>query len=214
MARYLRRSVGGIAGMTEPNTLHRSIEAAKSLRLELARLLTGADGEIDEQAFADSFEGETTLDVEIRRAMLSIEDDEILIVGCKAREAELKSRRSRLEKRVEATRGLIEQAMTIAEWPSKEYDIGTVSLGKARPRIEIDNESEIPTQFWKKEDPSLDKDGLGKVLRERQKKIDAINKIKSIDDRREAMKALDEEMPAVPGCHLETGGTSLTIRRA
>jgi hypothetical protein len=200
--------------MTEPNTLHRSIEAAKSLRLELARLLTGSDGEIDQQAFADSFEGETTLDVEIRKALIAIEDDEVFIAGCKAREAELKSRRSRLEKRVEATRGLIEQAMTIAEWPSKEYDIGTVSLGKATPRVEVDNESEIPTQFWRREDPSLDKAGLGKTLRERQKKIDAINKIKNIDARREAMAALDREMPAIPGCHLETGGVSLTIRRA
>jgi glucose-6-phosphate 1-dehydrogenase len=51
--------------------LHRAIEAAKSLRLDLARLTTG-----DDQLLADMFEGETTLDVEIRAAVLQIEEDE------------------------------------------------------------------------------------------------------------------------------------------
>jgi hypothetical protein len=190
--------------------LHRSIEAAKSLRLDLARLLQGDD----EQALNDTFDGETTLDAEIRQAVLSIEEDEIFVNGCKAREAELKARRSRLEKRIEATRGLIEQAMTIANWPSLEMDVGTVSIGKATPRIEIDQESEIPTQFWKRNDPTLDKAGLGKTLRERQKATDAIAKLKTPEERAAAFKKLDEEMPPIPGCHLETNGVSLTIRRS
>jgi hypothetical protein len=197
-----------------PTDLHRSIEAAKSLRLELSRLLAGESGEVeDQQAFADTFDGETTLDAEIRQAVLSIEEDEIFISGIKAREAELKARRARLEKRVEATRGLIEQAMTVANWPKLEMDIGTVSIGKAAPRVEIDQESEIPTQFWKRADPTLDKAGLGKTLRERQKALDAIAKLKTAEERAAALAALEIEMPAIPGCHLETSGVSLTIRR-
>jgi hypothetical protein len=192
-----------------PTDLHRSIEAAKSLRLELSRLIAGED----EQALADTFDGETTLDTEIRAAVLSIEEDEIFISGIKARESELKARRARLEKRVEATRGLIEQAMTVANWPKLEMDIGTVSVGKAAPRIEIDNESEVPTQFWKRQDPVLDKAGLGKTLRERQKALDAIAKLKTVEERAAALAALETEMPAIPGCHLETAGVSLTIRR-
>ena len=192
------------------NDLHRSIEAAKSLRLDLYRLLNGED----EQALQDTFDGETTLDAEIRSAVLSIEEDEIFVTGIKKREEELKARRLRLEKRIEATRGLIEQAMTVAGWPSLEMDIGTVSVGKAAPRIEIENESEIPTQFWKRNDPSLDRAGLGKVLRERQKALDAIGKLKTLEERAAAFKKLDEEMPAIPGCRLETGGVALTIRRA
>jgi hypothetical protein len=198
-----------------PTDLHRSIEAAKSLRLELSRLLAGENGEVeDQQALADTFDGETTLDAEIRAAVLAIEEDEIFINGCKAREAELKARRARLEKRVEATRGLIEQAMTIANWPKLEMDIGTVSVGKAAPRIEIDSESDIPTQFWKRQDPVLDKAGLGKTLRERQKALDAIAKLKTPQERAAALAALETEMPAIPGCHLETSGVSLTIRRS
>lgn len=189
--------------------LHRSIEAAKSLRLDLARLLHGDD----EHALNDTFDGETTLDAEIRQAVLSIEEDDIFITGLKARETELKARRSRLEKRIEATRGLIEQAMTVANWATLEMDIGTVSIGKAAPRIEIDQESEIPTQFWKRNDPTLDKAGLGKTLRERQKAVDAVLKLKDVDDRAAALFRLELEMPAIPGCHLETSGVSLTIRR-
>ncbi len=194
--------------------LHRSIEAAKSLRLHLARLLQGEDGAVDEQALNDTFDGETTLDTEIRTAVLAIEEDEIFVNGCKARETELKNRRLRLERRIEATRGLIEQAMTIANWPSHEMDIGTVSLGKAKPRIEIDEESQIPTQFWKREDPTLDRAGLGNVLRERQKAVDAIAKLKTPEERAAAFERLELEMPAIPGCHLETSGVALTIRRA
>lgn len=196
------------------NDLHQSIEAAKSLRLHLARLLQSDDGSVDEQALNDTFDGETTLDAEIRQAVLSIEEDEIFVNGCKARETELKNRRLRLEKRIEATRGLIEQAMTVANWSNHTMDIGTVSLGKATPRVEVDEESEIPTQFWKRQDPTLDKSGLGKVLKERQKALDAIAKLKTPEERAAAVARLEQEMPSIPGCHLETGGVSLTIRRS
>jgi len=189
--------------------LHRAIEAAKSLRLDIARMCCG-----DEQLLADTFEGETTLDAEIRAAVLLIEEDEIFITGIKARETELKNRRLRLEKRIEATRGLIEQAMAMAQWPSLEMDIGTVSLGNAAPRLEIDDESAIPTQFWKRNDPTLDKAGLTKVMRERQKAIDAALKIDSPQRQMTVMNKINEELPAIPGVHMETGGVTLTIRRS
>lgn len=199
-----------------PDNLLRSIEAAKSLRLELARMVAGESGDLsadDLQTIQDSFDGETTLDREIRNAVLSIEEDELFVVGCKAREAELKARRSRLEKRIEATRGLIEQAMTVAQWPKHEMDIGTVTLGGAAPRVEIDDESQVPSQFFKRADPTLDKAGLGKVLKERQKALDAIAKLDR-DKQQAAQQKLDEEMPPIPGCHLVTDGQSLTIRRS
>jgi hypothetical protein len=189
--------------------LHRSIEAAKSLRMDIARPVNG-----DEQAMADTFDGETTLDAEIRAAVLAIEEDEIFVSGIKARETELKNRRLRLEKRIEATRGLIEQAMTVANWPSLEMDIGTVSVGRAAPRLEIDNESEIPTQFWKREEPTLDKAGLTKVLRERQKAIENALKLPVPEERNRVIGKINEDMPTIPGVHLETSGVSLTIRRS
>lgn len=194
--------------MTEVD-LHRAIEAARSLRLELARLTAG-----DEQLLTDTWEGETTLDAEIREAVLQIEEDEIFITGIKARETELKNRRLRLEKRVEATRGLIEQAMVIAKWETLPMDIGTVSIGKAAPRLEIDNESEIPSQFFKRADPTLDKAGLTKVLRERIKAIDHALEIESPALRISELDKINAELPPIPGVHMETSGVTLTIRRS
>ena len=203
--------------MTEqPNSLHRAIEAAKMLRLNIAAMLKLEDGEMssdDLQTLRDTFDGETTLDVEIRTAVLAEEEDKILVTGIKAREAELFERRRRLEKRIEARRGLIEQAMAIAGWPKHVMDIGTVSLGKATPRVEIDQESEIPTQFWKRQDPVLDKAGLGKTLKERHKALEAAKAIRDDAKRAEAIAKVESDFPPIPGAHLETEGCSLTITR-
>lgn len=204
----------------QPVDLHRAIEAAKSLRLELARILmTGGDpdAEVDAdtlQTLQDTFDGETTLEGAIREAVLMIDEDEIFIAGIKAREETLKARRQRLEKRIEATRGLIEQAMTVANWDKHEMDIGTVSIGKVAPRVEIDEESEIPVGFWKPQDPTLDKKALGDALKARQKKLDEIAKLKTPEEREAALTALNSETPPIPGCHLEIGGTTLKIRRS
>ena len=84
--------------------------------------------------------------------------------------------------------------MTVAEWAKHEMDIGTVSLRDAAPRLEIDDESAIPSQFWKRADPSLDRAGLLKALKDYEKGERANN--------------------GIPGCHLEAGGKSLTIRRS
>lgn len=205
--------------MTEaPHNLHRSINAAVELRQELAKLITGdAGGDMtpdDLAALRDTFDGQTTLDAEIRRAVLAIEEDEILTEGIKARETELKNRRLRIEKRIEATRGLIEQAMTIAEWPKHEMDIGTVTLGKAAPKLEIDDESQIPSQFFEPADPTLDKTGLKKLLIERHKATAAAWKIKDADERSAALLKVMLDHPGIDGAHLETDGVSLTIRRA
>jgi hypothetical protein len=200
-----------------PHNLHRSIDAAISLRQELERLIVGQSPDLspdDLVALRDTFDGETTLDAEIRRALISIEEDEILTAGIKAREAELKNRRLRIEKRTEATRGLIEQAMTIAEWPRLETDIGTVTLGKSAPRLEVEDESQIPTQFWKPADPTLDKAGLKKVLTERHKAFEAAKKIEDETERAAAFRKVQQEFPSINGARLETEGTTLTIRRA
>lgn len=191
--------------------LDRAIEAAKALRQEIARLACD-----DEQAIQDSFDGETTLDAEIRAAVLLIEEDGILVTGIKAREAELLARRQRFEKRVEATRGLIEQAITVARWTDKPLimDIGTVSLGKSPSRIEIDNEVEIPSQFFKRGDPKLDRAGLLASLRERDKAMRTANAIKDPEKRAAEHLRINTEMPSIPGCHLEHGGSVLKIKRS
>jgi hypothetical protein len=187
-----------------------AIEAAKALRLHITALVRFEDVEPtadDLQTIQDSFEGETTLDAEIRNAVLAIEEDEILVIGIKARLAELSERRMRFEKRMAARRGLIEQAMAVVGLPKLQMDIGTVSCSPARPRVEVTDEASIPTQFWKRADPTLDKTGLNKTMLERHKAIVAAGHNKVELDR------IDKEMPAIAGCQIVEEGFSLTIRR-
>lgn len=204
-----------------PEDLRRSIEAAKTLRREIAHLLGAGSVEQvsaeNETVLQDTFDGETTLDVALREALIAEDDDRIMVDGIKKREGELAERRQRLERRMEARRGLMEQAMAIAGWSKHTFDIATVSLGKARPRIEVVDESDIPSQFFKRPDPPepvLDKSGLLDALVERHRKVQEA--IASIDDPaalRLALARIDTEHPAIPGCRLETGGVQISIRR-
>lgn len=207
----------------DPKDLHRSIDAARTLRTHIAGLIAG-DGVGDPSgllgddliALQDTFDGETSLDDELRAAVLAEDEDRIMVDGIKAREAELAERRRRIERRMELRRGLIEQAMAIAGWAKKQFDIATLSLGKAAPRVEIDSESNIPSQFFKPPkpaEPELDKAGLKAVLIERHRAIEEATKIDDEPVRAARLKAIDDIHPAIPGCHLETGGVSLMVRR-
>ena len=188
--------------------LQLEIEAARTL-LDGIKAMVGED----EQALYDTFEGETTLDGAIRKTLLANFEDEICIDGIKALVDKLDERRKRAEKRIEVRRGLIEQAMVLAHWKKKAFDIATVSVSDAAKRLEIDDESEIPTQFFKRAEPKLDRAGLGKVLKERDKALIAAEAIKDPKAREEALKRIDAEHPAIPGAHLAEGGVTLTIYR-
>jgi hypothetical protein len=193
---------------TAARILELEIEAARTL-LDGLKAMVGEH----EQALYDTFEGETTLDGAIRKTLLANFEDEMCIEGIKVIAEKLKARKERAEKRIEVRRGLIEQAMTLAQWKKKQFDIATVSVSKAAARLEIDDEEEIPTQFWKRADPKLDKVGLGSVLKEREKALIAANEINDPKAREQALKIVDRDHPPIPGAHLETGGVTLTISR-
>jgi len=189
-----------------PDTLHRQVEAAKELRLQIAILVAGdlaagAGVELsddDKRTIQDTFEGETSLDVELESAVQAEDDDKIMIEGIEKRLEDLKARQARIKKRIDARRGLIEQAMAVAGWTKKELALGTLSIGKGSLKVEVDDESIIPTQFWKRAEPTLSKTDLGAALREHQKKVDAALKIKSVETRAEALMELTSALPQDP----------------
>jgi hypothetical protein len=200
--------------------LYREIEEAKALRLYLADAIKGdATSEMtedDQQTLQDTFDGQTdSLKDAIRAAYLSIVEDQICIVGIEAVVSELNVRLSRLGKREEATRGRILQAMTVAEWDSLPLDVATLVRTKVKDKVVIDEESEIPTQFFKRGDPTLDKAALSKAVKERQKVIDEITKTPSDPgDGLDMLRKFEADNPPIPGCHIESGGKTLTIRKA
>lgn len=151
--------------MTDTTINNRSlqfeIEAAKTLMANIRALV----GEDDEATLRDTFEGETTLDDALRRCLIAEDEDQILIDGIKSREAELYERRKRAEKRIEQRRGLIEQAMTLAQKDKWVLPIGTISLGKPGKKVDVTDESKIPSAYWKPQDPALDRKALGEALK-------------------------------------------------
>jgi hypothetical protein len=193
----------------------KAIEAARQLKESIRAMLASEAEELtadDQEVARDTFDGATTLDAEIREAALMIQRNKAFATGCEAEIANLQKRKQRFEARVESLRGFVAQAMTVAEWRKHECDVATFSLKDARPRVIVDQESEIPSQFFKRQDPTLDKTGLNKVMLERHKAMCAALSIADDEERARRLEAIEQELPEIPGARIETGGHTLTLR--
>jgi hypothetical protein len=164
--------------------LRREAEAAKRL---LASLRDSGDAN-DQEIVETAIEGETSLIEAISATMDANDEDDILIVGIKAKEETLADRRKAAEQRIERRRAAMEQAMIITEQEKFTLPTATIFLTKRKPNTVIDSEAEIPAVFWTipKVEPKLDKKAL-----------------------KEALEAGEE----IPGAHLDNGSISLSIRR-
>lgn len=154
-------------------------EAAAALREALA------DFAGDDQLLADMIEGETgfyeTLDVVVE----SIALDEAMLAGLKKHIDAMGKRKRRINNRRDQKRASIEQALTISDLKNIERPGATLTL-KTKPRaLLVSQESDIPPEFWRKQDPELDRTALADALNDGQK---------------------------IPGAQLDNGGTSLQIR--
>lgn len=160
----------------------REIDAALAIREGLKRLTD------DDDAIRDTLEGETDLPTVISRLIESIEGDEGLKEGAKEAAARIKARAERFERRIEAKRALIQQAIEIADMKTPlELPAGTVSLSKGSPKLVITDEAAIPAEYWKASEPTLN---------------------------RTAVTAALKAKTAVPGATLSNGQPTLTIRIA
>jgi len=160
--------------------IQREAEAAKALRESLAAL-----GETDPDLLLDMTEGETSLLECIDALLLRMSADKALVVGTEAVIGDLDARKRRVEKRIEFDRGLIEQAMAIAELPKIERPAATLSLASRAPSLRIESEADIPAEFWKAGAPKLERKALTDALKEGR---------------------------AIPGAVLSNAAPSLTVR--
>ena len=166
------------------HSVHRQAEAAKRLLSSLRE-----SGDADDQDIVETaIEGETSLLEAIAAAMDANDEDDILIVGIKAKEETLAERRKAAEQRIERRRAAMEQAMIVTEQEKFMLPTATIFLTKRKPNIVIDNEADIPAVYWTipKVEPKLDKKAL-----------------------KEALEAKGE----IPGAHLDNGSVSISIRR-
>lgn len=158
----------------------REIAAFAALREAYAR-----ECENDPDFAIDLAEGETNLLEAIDALALADLEDDFLADGVKRGIEALRLRQERFDRRRGARRALIEQALLILEVKKLERPAATLSIAERAPKVEIEDESQIPARFFVAGDPKLDK---------------------------KALKAALEEAP-VPGARLSNGSVSLTIRR-
>ncbi len=99
----------------------------------------------------------------------------------------LSERKTRLEYRIERFRSAIEKGMAAGELTSLKFPEATLSLRSVPPKLEIENEAEIPPEYWKPQPPKIDKKEIAETL----------------------AVGMD-----VPGARMSNGSQSLIIRRS
>lgn len=160
------------------DALFRQANAAKDLIAELR-----SD---DETLNHDMVEGETSFLEAIDRALAEIDNCDVIVEGCKAKEQQMAERRRKAEARQERVRGLIEQAMVVVGMDTVKRPTATLSVAKVNPKPIITDEAAIPAIYWKQADPVLDKTALNKDAKDGAE---------------------------IPGVTMSNGGVSLKIRR-
>lgn len=163
------------------NDIRREAEAAKGLLRSIRAIGEGDDAEL----VADSIEGETRLADALAEAIDQIDECELIEAGCEAKEAEYAGRRAAAARRKDRIRAAMEQAMVALDLPSLRLPTATVSVARRPPQLIVEDESQIPSQFFVAPAPKLDRKAL--------------------------QAALGTE--PVTGARLDNGSISLTIRR-
>lgn len=156
-------------------------DAARKLLTAYADILAG-----DEQATADTIEGETDLHAAIAIAADRIAENDALVDAIKSRADALGVRRKRLEAQSDLLRSAIGVAMEVATIKRLQLSEATITLKATPVSAIVMDEAAIPARFWKPQEPKLDKRA---VL--------------------DALKAKE----TVPGAALSNGGSTVQIRR-
>lgn len=140
----------------------------------------------DDQTLADTLEGESNLDALLIAVMRSADEDGLLVAGIKARVEELNERKKRIERRIEAKEALVQHTMERACLKRIEAPDFTVSVQATPAAVIVTDEKAIPADYWKPQDPKLDKAGISAALKAKKD---------------------------VPGAMLSNGGATLSVRR-
>lgn len=176
------------------------------LQAQAVALLMDAFKDEDEETKDIVIESETNFVEAVTSIIRSLDDDKLLLAGIKDRTDELSLRKSRITSRTERKRAALELAFQVAEIKgSLETPLGTVTLKKGTPKLNITDESDIPTTFFNTPDPVLDKKALLQAIK------DFVEQKKALVDAGDTEAAEALEDPA-PGASLSNAAPSIQIR--
>jgi hypothetical protein len=151
-----------------------------------ARGLLDGFADLDEETRHDTTEGETGLFEAIDRALDEIDECAAIVAGCAAQIEMYQARQAKFKARAERIRGLIEQALLVADLPSARLPRATLTVKAVAPKAVVQDEAVIPSRFWKSPAPILDKAAINSAVKDGE---------------------------TIPGVGMDNGGASLQIRR-
>lgn len=140
----------------------------------------------DAQLSHDMVEGETTFFEAVEAALAEIDECDVMAEGLKAHIKKLQDRLSRIEGRSDRLRGLIDQAFQMADVQTHKFTTATISTKRIPPKLIVNDEASIPSQFWEPQPPKLDKKALADAVKN----------------------------GGVQGASMSNGGVTIQIRRA
>lgn len=166
--------------MTDPTAdrLRREADAARDLIRQLS--------DFDDETKHDTTEGETSFFEAIDAALSEIDQCAEIVAGCASQIEMYQARKEKFDNRATRLRGLIEQAMVIADIASIRRPLATLTVKATKPAPMVTDEAAIPSKFWKAQPPKLDKSAINEAVKSGEK---------------------------VAGVTMTNGGTSLQIRR-
>lgn len=165
-----------------------SIYAQLAMQTDAAKMLLAQCADIlgdDAEAAQITIESETNLVEAIERAVKRIAEIDALRASIKDLVEKTKARDERFKNQRELLRTAVLMAMEGAGMARLEMAVATLSTKKVPAGLQVVDESQIPSKFFVRGDPKLDKKA---VL--------------------EALKAKEE----VPGATLDNGSTTIQIK--
>ncbi len=119
----------------------------------------------DEQTLADTVDGLTNLTEMLGAVVRSQLDDQALVTALRTRIAAMQERLSRLDTGATKKRSLVTTVMERAHIMKLTEADFTVSLRGTQPPLILTNESHIPSDYWRPQEPKLDRQGLIRALK-------------------------------------------------
>jgi hypothetical protein len=127
--------------------------------------LVSLHDDLDAETLADTLEGLSDLNEIIATALRSALDDEAMTDALKGRIEVMKARLDRLRDRARAKRQVCAKAMHDTGLRKVTAEDLTVSLRPGSARLQVNDETLIPADFWRTPEPILDRRGLGEALK-------------------------------------------------
>lgn len=136
--------------------IHNELRHHQDLRKLLGEMFPDADDE----TLRDTLEGESNLPEMLAEILRSVLEDEAFVAALKGRIGDMQERAGRLFERARKKRDVVAHVMAEAEMKKLVEPDLTVSLRPSRPPLVVVDQDIIPEDYWKPQDPKLDRQGL------------------------------------------------------